>query len=338
MLEIQELRQMPASPLHINREGPLILTPSFPDTKDPCPVFDGKLWHIFGSGGNIVTEKWQIYHTTSLTVNGPWTEQQPAKIALDSPHVAAPGVIYDAQEKMFHMFVQTDFLGTNGTIEHLLSFDGERFNNFGTVLKSIPNSAEAGLYDAHPAMIKGEKYLVYSAMGNVKNDFDDTPFAIGQPNIFLAKSISNSWYGPWNRLGPILTHEEVPHHNQITSPNYEWGLEGPQLVELPNGKVLLIAVCFLPENSWGTRQRVFFSISDNVMGKFKTLGPILQTTNDEWQSGETGHAAGVVLDNKLHLFYQARKKGEFTEFNHWRYGKATFNLGELQSYAERFLN
>ena len=28
-------------------------------------------------------------------------------------------------------------------------------------------------------------------------------------------------------------------------PGYEWGLEGPQLVELPSGDVMLVAVCFL---------------------------------------------------------------------------------------------
>lgn len=306
----------------------LIGTSQFPDIKDPCPVFDGNKWHIYGSAGTVVTEKWQIYHATATSLEGPWTEETPAHMALVGDRVAAPGVVYDEKERMFHMFVQTDFMRPNGTIEHLLSSDGNRFNNFGTILRSIPDSKEAGIYDPHPAIIGGKKYFVYSAMETAKQLSADSPFSIAFPEIYLAKSTSDSWYGPWERVGKILGHEEVPFHNQLDNPHYEWGLEGAQLVELPNGKVLLNAVCFLPEGTWGTRQRVFFAIADSVEGPYKAIGPVLNPIDNSWESGENGHATGVVVDDTLRLFYQARPVGQ--EYNSWRYGMAVFNVQDIE--------
>src|SRR4051812_40072086 len=86
-------------PLETKRIGPLWQESQYRDTKDPCPVFDGKQWHIFGSGGMAVSddpetrETWDLLHATAPAVHGPWTEQPSIVLeGLNGLHVAAPGV------------------------------------------------------------------------------------------------------------------------------------------------------------------------------------------------------------------------------------------------------
>lgn len=308
----------------IKRAGPLLSTTQFNDTKDPCPVFDGKMWHIYGSGGQSGAEVWKILHATSDSIEGPWSEQLPVVLdGVEGDHVAAPGVVKDEKEQLFHMFVQRDFLALDGTIEHLTSADGHYFKKLNTSLASVPNSDEAGIYDPHPAEIAGQKYLVYA--GSPSFTFTGT-YYVGRPEIFLAKSKTNTWYGPWERAGKILSHIDVAlHHNQLDDPDYEWGLEGPQLIELPNGKILLSAVCFLPKTERGYRQRVFFALANKIQGPYTSLGPIIHPQDNEWEKGETGHAAGIVHEDKLALFYQAR-----CTTTPWRYGLA---LVDINSFA-----
>ncbi len=299
----------------LKRYGPLIDSPKIKDTKDPCPVFDGKTWHIYGSAGRSSSELWNVLHSTSDSLTGPWTKVGKAKLAIKGDHVAAPGVIFDPKEKLFHMFIQTDFMALDTTVEHLISSDGKVFNNLGSIIYSIPQSPEAGVYDPHPALIAGNHYLTYSG----------TP-EIGRPDLYLAKSVGPDWYGPWERVKRILSHEEVTHHNQRDHPDYEWGLEGSQLIELPNGKVLLNAVCFLPEGLRGERQRVFFAIADKPEGPYESLGPVLDPKEDSgWGDGENGHASGFIEGDKLILFYQARTKAG----GPWRYGVAEIDINSL---------
>jgi hypothetical protein len=79
-------------------------------------------------------------------------------------------------------------------------------------------------------------------------------------------------------------------------------LEGAQLVELPDGRVLLNATCFLPSGARGSRQRVFFAVADKVEGPYQTLGAVL----DPSEPGENGHSTVMINDNELTLFYQSR--------------------------------
>jgi hypothetical protein len=304
-----------------SRQGPLL--PENPDhyrdTKDPCVVFDGTQWHLFGSGGSSISEEWKLLHATAPSMEGPWTKQDFLELdGVEGAHVAAPGVVFE--DGIFHMFVQRDFMALGGTVEHLVSTDAHHFSLRDTPLKSIPDSPEAGLYDPHPAVIAGQKYITYS--GNR---------IVGHPDLYLAKSVSNTWDGPWERLGTIVTHAQVPHHNQLDSADYEWGLEGSQLIELPSGIVILNAVCFLPYGARGTRQRIFFAAAEKPQGPYRTLGPVLQTIEDGWEDGENGHAAGFVSGDTLQLFYQSRSH-HHTE-NQWRYGHAVFDLAELEQAA-----
>jgi hypothetical protein len=308
--------------------GPLYTESRFKDTKDPCPVFDGERWHIFGSGGSVRDEKWKILHAIAPALEGPWVEEDPVQLlGLTGDHVAAPGVIYE--HGTFHMFVQTDFLATAGTVEYLTSSDGCTFTRINTALQSIPDTEEAGIYDPHPSIINGKKYLVYSGTPRVLNL--ETHF-VSRPDIFLAESEGDTWEGPWIRRGKILDHHAIAeHHNHPDSPEYEWGIEGPQLVGLPNGNILLNATCFLPSGRFGTRQRTFFAIANDVHGPYQTLGPVLEKNMDTWESGENGHAACVLVDEALYLFYQARSQtnAEDVQANDWRYGIASFDIAPL---------
>jgi hypothetical protein len=312
---------------YFRREGPLLADGIYRDTKDPCPVFDGVRWHIFGSAGSSSRESWEILHAIAPAPRGPWHARQPATLSkVEGERMAAPGVVYDFETRLFHLFIQTDFLQVGGRVEHFTSRDGNDFGWADTSLFSVPGTGEAGIYDPHPAIIGGEKYLSYSGTPAVTRL---EHYYISRPDIYLARSISGSWAGPWVPLGCILNHESVPHHNQPGVPDYEWGLEGSQLIELPGGTILLNAVCFLPKGERGARQRVFFAIADDAMGPYHTLGPVLETRGEGWESGENGHAAGIISKDTLYLYYQSRSRGQ--PDTHWRYGLATIPL----AYFER---
>jgi hypothetical protein len=138
--------------------------------------------------------------------------------------------------------------------------------------------------------------------------------------------MTDSWFGPWERAGKILDHSDVPHHNPREHPDYEWGIEGAQLVELPDGRVLLNATCFLPIGPRGSRQRVFFAIADNVKGPYQTLGPVLDPSGP----GENGHSTVMIKDNQLTLFYQSRVS---TTNHRWRFGIARCSLGDPRAQS-----
>jgi hypothetical protein len=211
------------------------------------------------------------------------------------------------------MFIQTEFNVLSGHIEHLVSEDaGATFQHRGTALASVPDTGEAGIYDAHPAVIDGGRYLVYSGFA-----------VVGQPDIYLARSTSDSWDGPYERLGRILEHPHVPCHNQLGDADYEWGLEGAQLLELPDGRVLLHAVCFLPGAPPGCRQRIFVGLADDVGGPYDVRGPAIEPAGGP-RHGENGHGGAVISDGAVLLFFQER-----TPDGRWGYALAEAPLGPV---------
>lgn len=151
------------------------------DLKDPCPVFDGRMWHVFGSSGTVTSETWRILHVTAPDLYGPWTEHEPITLPVTGSGVAAPGVVFD--DGVFHMFIQTEFMKSGGRCEHAVSNDGFRWVVLKPALSAVPGTDEDGIYDPHPAMIGGKRYLVYSAMPK----FTHVP----QPDIYLARSRSD---------------------------------------------------------------------------------------------------------------------------------------------------
>ncbi|HEX5774466.1 MAG TPA: hypothetical protein VFY28_00675, partial [Candidatus Paceibacterota bacterium] len=279
--------------LPARRSGPLLHSSIFKDTKDPCIAFDGTLWHLYGSGGDVKSEEWRILHATAPSIDGPWTEAEPARLrGVEGPHVAAPSVIYDPEDKLFHMAVQKDFMAVGGDIAYLVSADGAVFTKMRTLVRP-KGSHEAGLYDPHFSEVAGRKYLAYS--GIPAELVRTVPF-VPQPDVYLARSLTGRWSGLWKRERKILDHDHIAwHHNRLGHPDYEWGIEGPQIVELPDGQVLLNATCFLEEGRRGTRQRVFFALAREAKGPYATIGPVLLPPNAGWESGENGHASACVL-------------------------------------------
>jgi hypothetical protein len=322
------MRKIKHADLPFERKGLVLKSDLYWHTKDPCPAFDGRTWHLFGSGGKTGAEVWHILHATAEKPEGPWIEQEASILeVVEGPHVAAPGVIYDHDERLFHMFIQREFMQLGGTVEHLSSIDGRHFRFHDTSLTSIPNSDQSGIYDPHPAIVNGKKYFIYSGMERVSH-----------PDLFLAESESGSWDGPWVRRGRILAHENVFHHNQHTQEDYEWGLEGSQLIELPSGNILLNGVCFLPSGRRGERQRVFFAAARDILGPYYTMGPVIEPLGagheHDWETGENGHAAGIINGDSFYLFYQSRA---FSPRNRWCYGLAVFKVEDIERLVEKTL-
>jgi hypothetical protein len=202
-----------------------------------------------------------------------------------------------------------------------------------TALESIAGTGEAALYDPHPAIIAGHKYLSYSGSAHIgTKEPGSGGLWVGQPDIYLVKSQSNTWDGPWINRTKILDHTEIVHHNQKNHLTYEWGLEGSQLIELPNGIIMMNAVCFLPHGEFGTRQRVFFAFARSVKGKFYSAGTVLPPL-EEWESGENGHAAAFMRGPDMYLFYQGRPPGQ----EPWRYGIAVFENNTLEAIGRQTL-
>jgi hypothetical protein len=302
-------------PLRLSHAEIALDPPRYLEAKDPCPVRDGERWHLFGTG-IPAPDRFEVLHATSASLEGPWRQEAvPVLPCLRGSCLAAPGVVREGSR--FHMFLQTDFDLFGGRIEHLVSDDDAlSFRHAGTALASLPGSDEAGIYDAHPAHIDGERYLTYSAFQE-----------IGAPDIHLARSLGEGWDGPWERLGPILTHGQVPFHNVRGAPDYEWGLEGGHLLELTDGHVLLTAVCFLPLGSAGSRQRVFLAIANDACGPFRALGPIAPRAEG---SGENGHAVTVLDGEGLAVMLQERNGAD----GRWGYAVSRMSAAALDSLSE----
>jgi len=258
-------------------------------------VFDGRVWHLFGSVWADGVDGCSILHAQADAIGGPYTTaEQVTLVGVTGPQVSAPGVIHDGA--LFHMFVQTAFSKFGGTIEHLVSVDGVSFDRVDTALTSEPAVGESCIYDPQPAIINGDFYLAYAAATT-----------LGQPELHLCRSSSGTWNGPWERLGPILHQTDVAFHNKLGCWGYEWGLEGPQLLQLATGQVLLIGVCFLADGRVGTRQRVFVAIADTPLGPYRVLGTMLDPAPDSWERGENGHAGAAIVDGHVMVVYQARR-------------------------------
>ena len=285
-----------------NRIGPILdcLTHS----KDPCPVFDDTVWHIYGTC--LDSLRWRVLHATSTVIQGPYKQEPCIDVNIDSPAACAPGVLY--RNGVFHMYMQTEFFKVGGKILYLTSIDGCNFDLVDTALDSGPGTHEAGINDSHPTTVNGRLYMTYSGFPEGRSI---------QGDIYLASA--DSFGGPWTRLGKILDHGEVPCHNPKDSPDYEWGLEGAQILQV-GSSVLLTCVVFLPSGRKGTRQRAAFFLADDISGPYKFLG--LLEPSAGWEGGENGHACAVMHEGAVKLFYQANS----TSGDRWSYGLADFNV------------
>ena len=284
---------------------PVLQPEGFDDVKDPCPVFDGAVWHLFGSAGTVTSETWKIFHATSPSLDGPWRNSRRSTLALRGSGVAAPGVVFE--DGTFHMFIQTEFMRSGGGLRTPCLARRFCMDAQGTRAGLDAGTSEDGIYDPHPALIGGQKYLTYSGMAR----FTGAP----QPDVYLARSVSGSWSGPWERLGKILDHDEVPHHNPRGHADYEWGIEGPQLVELP-GWPRPSERHLLPARRQARQPPArLFRHRGFRSGGLTAPSAVL----DPAGGGENGHSTVLVTGDEIRLFYQSRVPGT----GHlWRYGLA----------------
>ncbi|MCA1823546.1 MAG: hypothetical protein ABR520_11545 [Mycobacteriales bacterium] len=291
---------------------PLTFDPGvYPDVKDPCLVHDGDTWHLYGTGCNAHGKggPLEILHAVSPRLGGPWQQLDPVRLDRDlGGEAAAPGVV--AADGELHLFVQTAWSKLGGTIEHFASDDGRAFRWVDTALTSRRRGPERGIYDPHPCEIDGESYLAYSGMN-----------VVGRPDVFLARSRTGLWSGPWERLGCIVGHADVDCHNQFDDPDYEWGLEGGQIVELADGRVLFNAVCFLRDHPAGTKQRMFFAVADEVLGPYDVIGAAIEPIGGP-TAGENGHGCVVIDRGRVHVVFQERRAPDW----HWRYARAGLSV------------
>ena len=309
----------PVAPLPVTYHGPLYEPRRYPDVKDPALAFDGARWHLFASGCRPDRGP-EVLHCTAPALEGPWREEpMPVLHGVDHiPYACAPGVV--AERSTLHLFLQHEFNVLGGRIEHLVSDNaGADFVRARTALTSDAAVGEAGVYDPDVAEIAGERYLAYAGMS-----------VVGQPDLFLARSTTASWDGPWKRLGCILDHARVPCHNQLGTADYEWGLEAPQLVELPSGGILLTAVCFLPDRPPGHRQRLLLAVAEEACGPYVVLGAAVEPSGPGG-AGENGHGCAVLGDDGLvHLVYQERAGDGLP----WRIMRATTEPAALAAALE----
>lgn len=319
-LLIPSYRVAPFQVLRKTFRGEEILkTDKYWDQKDPSPVaipdkYNNKIvYHIYGTKGDDRTRQWEILHAVSSSAHGPWTELSTIKADIKGSGVCAPGAIYDEEDKRVQMFVQTEFLSLGGTIEYLTSDDGGySFYHQGPVLKSKSGTNQAGIYDPQPFIVKTpgktDRYIVYTGMERVSHG-----------DVFIAKSLRNGWHGPYETK-KIISHEEIEHHNQHNDLDYEWGLEGGNILFLPNGKFLFVGVSFLPTGERGTRQRVFMAVANNIDGPYKTLGPTINPKTP----GENGHPGVIIENEKIRLYYQERKLG-----GPWRIKEKDLSMNDI---------
>jgi hypothetical protein len=316
--------------------------------KDPFRVFFNGKWHIYGTGhemrgaseapttGRRPHQRSVLFHLTAACETGPYVEENPPLLLGNFP----PGV-YEAptlavQDGLLHLYVQTTYYLLGGSIEHFTSRNGHQFTWEGTALKAVPGGHQSGIYDvdagAFPA--SGGKpavpFLCYS--GFSRGGRDERP----DPCVFLAEG--SGWEAAFrNGDGPILTDADVPWHNphHPANPYYEWGLEGAQLLPLPDGNRLLLCVGFerRPSPDYMAAQRLFFALYSPGMKLRAVSDPILPRVPG-WDEYGHGHMIVDAVDpDKLRLLYQARPANVdniFRDSDTWRLFEAIFDISAFR--------
>jgi len=285
------------------RRLPLALDPTpYPDVKDPCPVLVAGTWHLFATGCRALGG-WDVLHAVAAAPGGPWRLLAPSRVdGVHGTGVCAPGVTVEGD--VLHLWLQTDFAAPGARVEHCVSSDGgATFVRVGTAVAPTPPS---GAYDGQPAWVHGRRWLAWA-------QFD----TVGRTELWAAAA--DGWDGPWAGAAPLLRLTDVGWQARPGSPSYEWGLEGPQLLELLDGRVLLVAVGFRRRGRSGTRQRLLLAVAPAVEGPWEVLPPPLHGPG-AW-GGENGHGTGYLVDGRVELLLQERRAG-----GHWGLARALLTI------------
>ncbi|MGK4456046.1 hypothetical protein, partial [Klebsiella pneumoniae] len=69
---------------------------------------------------------------------------------------------------------------------------------------------------------------------------------------------------------------------------------------------------------------------------YQSIGPVLSEREQEWESGENGHASAIVHENQVYLFYQARSQANpDVTSNNWMYGIAVYDTADIMRALKR---
>ncbi len=235
--------------------------------------------------------------------------------------IAAPGVEF--YNNRFWLLIQQEFSRPNGNIYTYSSTNGYNFTYEEIALKSIPDSVEAGIYDAAVKTVSGDLYLMYSGFPYPYKDMNNTAYAGIHGDIYLAKcgNVDNT-QSEWTRIGSIIKHEDIPFHNGHTAKNREWGLEGCDFIKLEDKSILLTGVCFLKNGRRGHRQRIFVVHAASITSNFKVIGILSNPINDSGAT-ENGHPCMAKVGQDVMIFIQ------FYKDKRWQIGSLVINETEL---------
>lgn len=281
----------------------------YSEIKDPTvvPMPDGT-YMMYASVGTSVTQQWMIGRFTAQHPRGPWQELEPVNLkGVDGREVCAPAVVYDAESKLFKMYVQTTCFSADGVIALAVSSDGQNFEGVDrhpAVKEDIkePKIPVIGLYDVGMSDItlQGREYecMVYSAYRRV-----------GCGDVYMSlKPKTGEGSDTWSTPRMILAQEEVPFHNSPDSPEFEWGIEGAKIVQMSENAYVMIGVCFLDKSrsEIGTRQRVFLAAAASPEGPYLPIHTPIDPTAYPEGTGENGHPDTIDLGDKIGILYQER--------------------------------
>ncbi len=287
----------------------------YPQLKDPSIVIlpDGRYAMYATLGGS--KEPLSVGRFIAEQPAGPWRELSPVRFHnLTGPELCAPAVRlkYDGRRNthLWEMYIQTSCFRKDGIIALATSEDGCNF--FGHPAPVITrNSLEkghaplVGLYDAGISRItvagKPADCLLYTGYSAIGDNPEDRLIGVGDLYMSLRFAEGD---GAWTPGRQILSHKDVPFHNQLGYRNYEWGLEGAKLLQLAENQYLLAGVCFLEKSDEfvGHRQRVFLAAASSPFDSFVPVGEPIEPGG----SGETGHPDALITGNKLTIVHQER--------------------------------
>ena len=299
-----------------------------PELKDPSIVDQGNgTYGMYASIGSSVTQTWLVGRFIATHPNGPWTELSPVQFDnLHGPQLCAPAVIYDERkgQRTWTMYVQTACFEENSIIAKAISFDGKTFHGRKKALITrdmVLNEKHhvVGVYDAgiSEVDINGEPYLCMLYSGYRK---------VGCGDLYMTLRKKNDVEDSWSTAKCVLAQEDVPFHNNPEYEHFEWGLEGAKVIQLANNCFMMIGVCFMPKpNALGTRQRVFYAVSDKVDGTYIPVGIPIEPQPNVHSTGETGHPDTIIQGNDMWLIYQERT-GDGAP---WHLRSAKYMISEL---------
>lgn len=312
----KEVLRLETKPLQIE------LPAEFGDVRSPKPLFDGRLWHIYGIATKNGRE--EFLHLTADEIDSTWKLGEKLKLhnfatpELSSKQAifSAPGVFFDSNKDQFDLFLHTNYSQQGGLIQHFISDDSVNFEYHDTVHLTSEEKVANSSYDPYPVVVNGHKYLTYTALNQTK---------FGMP--WLAESKTGSWNGPWQNKGTLTSIRELMQFDNIHQAH--WHLSNSQVIELSENLFLLLATRTFDDSPQLKQSKLLTAYGTAITGPFKIMGNLINQSPNAWDGGDLCHGGSVITPDKLNIFYTARSV--HTE-GKYRFGIAELDLSDLVDY------